>query len=347
MFGTKKYWIIFLVTAFLVLIFSIWSVVYPFVFGFLASFFLQPVVVFLERYKINRKYGIPLVTLAFVCVFVVFFMVLVPSLLKETYNLVSNLKEHLQVTQTIFTHLADFIIGLGIPLRQDQIVSHLSNQLNQLIAPFFSSTITSLISVVQDIVIIIILVPLTVFYILKDRAALTKMINSYFSEKTNVELKQIYHDCMMRMKGYLNSLLLSAFLNTIFMLILLLAWNVKYAFALAFFSGILYLIPYLGILIQVIVIALIQMSSGASIPSMFWLAVVQLGFSSFMGLYLQPKFTSMTMKTHPLFVIFAVMVGGYFYGITGMVFSIPIMIILQTAFEISVSKNNIKLEIKE
>ena len=43
-----------------------------------------------------------------------------------------------------------------------------------------------------------------------------------------------------------------------------------------------------------------------------------------------------------LFVILAIIIGGYFYGIIGMVLSVPIMIILQTAFEISVAKYNKK-----
>src|SRR5690606_28786769 len=125
--------------------------------------------------------------------------------------------------------------------------------------------------------------------------------------------------------GLLFVTLIVAALNTTGLLIL----GIKHAVFFGILSGILTIIPYVGIFIGAtlpVVMALITKDSA-------WYAVGVIGVFSFVqfleGNFITPKITGSKVSINALAAIIALVLGGKILGVTGMILAVPAIGILK------------------
>ena len=95
---------------------------------------------------------------------------------------------------------------------------------------------------------------------------------------------------------------------------------------LGIIAGIANFIPYLGSLIAVIFISLLTLLTGGlelAIPTSILLII----FQQIDGNYIEPRIMKTVLKLSPILVIFAVIVGGAYFGIVGMFLGVPFVAI--------------------
>lgn len=335
---TNYYLPVFLLLAIVVLTFFLWDAVYPFIIGIVLSFILNPAVKFIENHKIKSPYSIIIVIILFILFILVFFIFIAPVILSQSYNLMMNLKDYFRESEKLLNNLVKYLINAGFPINKQQVISNIAENLNSLISPFFNSTVTYLLNSLQDIVKNIILVPLTIFYVLKDKVKILTFLNKYLTEKNREKFQQVYSFIVIKLRAYLKSIVIVSLLITTIMTLLLFFWGVKHFITLGIFAGAVSIIPYLGFLLQVLFIAIVQLSTGDSLSSIFWLFIIQLIFNVLIAFIIQPKITNISLRIHPLLFILSIIIGGYTYGVLGMLFSIPAFIITQTVFEYLLKK---------
>lgn len=104
--------------------------------------------------------------------------------------------------------------------------------------------------------------------------------------------------------------------------------GVKYAVLLGVMIGIFNLIPYFGAIIAVIIAALITLLTGG-----LWQAVIMVVMVTILqqidANIINPKILGNSLKISPLLVIFAVAVGGAYFGFWGMFLSVPVIAIIK------------------
>ncbi len=104
--------------------------------------------------------------------------------------------------------------------------------------------------------------------------------------------------------------------------------GVKYAILLGFMIGIFNLIPYFGAIIAVIIAALITLLTGG-----FWQALIMVIIVTILqqidANIINPKILGDKLKISPLLVIFAVSLGGTYFGVWGMFLSVPIVAVIK------------------
>ena len=104
--------------------------------------------------------------------------------------------------------------------------------------------------------------------------------------------------------------------------------GVKYAVLLGVMIGIFNLIPYFGAIIAVIIAALITLLTGG-----LWQAVIMVLLVTILqqidANIINPKILGNSLKISPLLVIFAVAVGGAYFGFWGMFLSVPVIAIIK------------------
>ena len=104
--------------------------------------------------------------------------------------------------------------------------------------------------------------------------------------------------------------------------------GVKYAILLGFMIGIFNLIPYFGAIIAVIIAALITLLTGG-----FWQALIMVIIVTILqqidANIINPKILGDKLKISPLLVIFAVSLGGTYFGVWGMFLSVPIAAVIK------------------
>lgn len=124
--------------------------------------------------------------------------------------------------------------------------------------------------------------------------------------------------------GQLIDGLIIGIITSIAMLIL----GVKYAVSLGFMIGIFNLIPYFGAIIAVIIAAIITLLTGGLWKTIIMIIVLII-LQQVDANIINPKILGNKLKISPLLVIFAVSVGGAYFGIWGMFLSVPIIAVIK------------------
>ena len=104
--------------------------------------------------------------------------------------------------------------------------------------------------------------------------------------------------------------------------------GVKYAVLLGFMIGILNLIPYFGAIIAVIISAMITLLTGGIWQALIMVIVVTI-LQQIDANIINPKILGNSLKISPLLVIFAVAVGGAYFGFWGMFLSVPLIAVIK------------------
>lgn len=104
--------------------------------------------------------------------------------------------------------------------------------------------------------------------------------------------------------------------------------GVKYAVLLGFMIGLFNMIPYFGAIIAVIVATLITILTGGIAQAVTMVIVVTI-LQQIDANIINPKIMSNSLKISPLLVIFAVTMGGAYFGVLGMFLAVPIIAVLK------------------
>ncbi len=110
--------------------------------------------------------------------------------------------------------------------------------------------------------------------------------------------------------------------------IVLMLLKVKYALILGIFIGAMDMIPYFGSIISWFIAVIVAWITGG-IWKGVWVAVILFVLQQFDGNILGPKIMGNSLEIRPLWIIFAVSVGGTLFGFLGMLFSVPVVAIVR------------------
>ena len=185
-------------------------------------------------------------------------------------------------------------------------------------------------------------------YLLLQRKQILEFIKKFcravFRERTYRNLGKYFDRTNNIFFNFLAGQLLDGIIIGIITSIAMSIMGVKYAVLLGFMIGIFNLIPYFGAIIAVIIAALITLLTGG-----LWQAVVMIIVVTILqqidANIINPKILGNSLKISPLLVIFAVSVGGAYFGFWGMFLSVPIIAVLKLLIcDYIEFKNNEKTE---
>ena len=104
--------------------------------------------------------------------------------------------------------------------------------------------------------------------------------------------------------------------------------GVKYSLLLGAFIGIGNLIPYFGAIVGVAIAVIITLLTGGWKQALI-MAVVVIILQQIDANIINPRITSSRLKISPLLVIFAVTIGGAYFGVIGMFIAVPIATLIK------------------
>lgn len=169
-------------------------------------------------------------------------------------------------------------------------------------------------------------------YLLLERAEIrqfiSKLARAIWKPDTCKNLGKYFNCTNDIFFKFLSSQLLDAIVVGILTSIAMWIIGVKYAFLLGFMIGLFNLIPYFGAIIAVAIAILITLLTGG-ISQAFWMAIVIIVLQQIDANIINPKIVGNSLKISPLLVIFAVTIGGAYFGVLGMFLAVPIITVLK------------------
>ena len=101
------------------------------------------------------------------------------------------------------------------------------------------------------------------------------------------------------------------------------------------------MIPYFGAIIATAIAAIITLITGGLLQAI-WMLIVVIILQQIDANIINPKIVGKSLKMSPLLVIFAVTVGGAFFGVLGMFLAVPIIAIIKLLVEDYIDYKNEK-----
>lgn len=214
--------------------------------------------------------------------------------------------------------------------------------------------IKSIISAVETIFDIFIAVIVSV-YILSQRRTiinfLSRLTHAIFKEDKYLKIKKYFNRGNEIFFKFLTSQILDAIIVGILVTIAMSIIGVKYSVLLGFMIGLFNLIPYFGAIIAVFIAILVTLLTGGLGKAILMAAVVII-LQQIDANIINPKIVGDSLEISQLLVIFAVTIGGAYFGVIGMFLAVPIVTVIKVMLEDyidekeKIAKNNVKQKAK-
>ena len=318
------------------------DVLMPFIVGLLIAYLLyipcRKVESFYRKTKKlkfiqKRARGLSILTvyLIVIIILVIGINFLMPIIASSIIDLVSNIQGYYNTLMTnIENHPDDSILNNEVVL--DVIQSIQTIDLKQYInIDKIAEYAKGVINVAGGIIDFFVAIIVSIYLLLQRREIMEffkKLGRAMFKEKTYHNFGKYFDRTNNIFFNFLAGQFLDGIIIGIITSIAMSIIGVKYAVLLGFMIGIFNLIPYFGAIIAVVIAALITLLTGG-LGQCLIMVIVVIILQQIDANIINPKILGNSLKISPLLVIFAVPVGGAYFGFWGMFLSVPIVAVIK------------------
>ena len=224
------------------------------------------------------------------------------------------------------TELSNIDMKQFLSINNEKIIEYVKNIIN-----IFSGIFDVFVSIIVSV------------YILLQRTTIMKFLRRFaralFKKNTYEAVNKYFTKANEVFFTFISSQLLDAIIVGILTTIAMLIIKVKYAPLIGFTIGLFNMIPYIGAIVAVAIGILITFITGG-LGKAIAMAVVVIILQQIDANIINPKIIGVSLEVSPLLVIFAVTVGGAYFGIMGMFLGVPIAVVIKTVLNDWIDNKN-------
>ncbi len=281
-----------------------------------------PVRLLNEKLKCPRLVAAMLVLGSFISLVFVVVLVLIPNLWAQLANLLSDLPH-------MFNRFNEWLLSLPErypELIDAQTVESIFGTVKEKILNLGESALKLSLASIMNLVtlgIYAFLVPLMVFFLLKDKRQLIEGVSRFLPRNRTLASK-VWVEMQQQIANYIRGKLVEILVVTAVTYAIFLTFGLNYPLLLAVAVGFSVLVPYIGavlVTIPVVLVAIFQFGDTHT----FWYILIAFVVSQLLdGNLLVPFLFSEVVNLHPLIIIIAVLIFGGLWGFWGVFFAIPL-----------------------
>jgi predicted PurR-regulated permease PerM len=312
------------------LIYLLSPILTPFLLAGIIAYIFNPLVTKIKLWKIPRSLGAILVMALLLCIFTALIIIITPLFERKVFLLIEKTPVYLE---TIRSGLVPWLeTQLGIKLQLD------AAQLKLVLMQYWQDTGGILVKLIPSIkssgvatmefFLNVLLMPVVLFYLLRDWVHLVKLIDEiiprHWHEQVNVLANEADKVLAEFLRGQLSVMLLMSFCYVTGLWLV----GLEFALPIGVIAGVLVFVPYLGLgigLVLATLAALIQFQGWSGLlPVWIVFGVVQLLES----MAITPWLVGNRIGLHPVVVIFALLAFGQLFGFVGLLLALPASAVL-------------------
>lgn len=312
----------------LTVILTMGKILAPLFTGIVLAYIMQGSIKLFERLRAPKVIAVWGTFLFFMGGFIALLFFVIPKVWRQMQLLFENLPSMVLEAQALLQ---------ALPKQYPQLISEqlvnswsdaLSTETGE-IGQWLVSTSISQLPLILAITVFIMLVPLLVFFLLKDQQQIIAWCLSFLPAKRPL-LNRIGAEMNAQMANYVRGKVFEIIVTGVATFILFKLFGLNYSALLAFLVGLSVVVPYVGIVavsIPVVIIAWLQFGYTSEI---FY---VLLGYTIIQvidGLIIVPLLFSEAVNLHPIAIITAILVFGSWWGLWGVFFAIPLATLVKS-----------------
>ncbi len=310
----------------------------PFVLGFGFAYVLDPLVDRLVERRVARGAAIVLLALPVVGVGVVAVLFGIPALVGQVDQLVQAAPDLVGQIGRLFSGIREFIVGIpgvdedAVPdltnLDPEEIVAFLQERREQLASGAWRGVLGlgRGLGSAATVVGYVFLTPLLTFYLLRDYDGILARLRGLLPRGREAEVVEFAREYDQLLSRYLRGQVTVALIIGALTSVLLLWVGFPYPLLLGALAGVMGLIPFLGLVLAIIPAVIIALVSGDVLWSLLKVAGVYGGVQVLDGMLISPRIVGDSVGLHPVWIVLALSVGGFFFGFVGLLISVPVAV---------------------
>ncbi|MGV9003891.1 AI-2E family transporter [Flavobacterium sp.] len=327
---------ILLVFSLLMLFFyKIQTVLLYLIIALILSLIANPIVEFLKR-KLKFKNTLAvLATLVLLLLFVLGILAMfVPLVISQSSNL--SLLKTAEIEKNIIEISSQFSNFLKIHHIESKGLLNPNQWLSKIDLNLFTNFFNSLLTTVSNIGVGLASVFFITFFFLKDKSMFLSSAKAILPDSHEDQILNSVHKINNLLSRYFIGLIIQLVLMFISYLIILLVFGIDNAVIIALICAILNIIPYIGPLIATVLAVLLTMMGNMggdfqteTLPTTIYVLIGFFVAQIIDNNISQPIIFSNSVKSHPLEIFLVILIGGFIFGIIGMIVAVPFYTILK------------------
>ena len=304
---------------------------FPVIVSIALAYLLEGIIGKLERIGVRRAIAVSLVFFLFIAAILYLTVVLLPALIDQAKLLISALPDYFQRVQEyilLLPHKFPTIFSeSGVQSLLDSINGEIANFSKSLSGKLFYSVF-----VIIKALVYIILVPLLLFFFLKDKKLIMAWLGRFLPKRREI-IQDVWYEVDIQIGNYIRGKISEILVVWLLTFIPLHIFNLQYSLLLSFMVGLSVLIPYIGatiVTIPVLVVAYMQYGLSSDF---YWVSGLYFVVQILDGNVIVPLIFSEAVNIHPIGIIIAVLIFGGLWGFWGIFFAIPLATVVKAVME--------------
>lgn len=304
----------------------------------LLYYLLNPIVDWLEKYKITRTAAISVLFVLIGMLLVWGLAVVIPSIQGQVVSFAQNLPSNIQKIESQVTTLLENEQFEQFRPTALEILNKVNDQIISYAQKFSSSAVnwaSSLISTASQIIVAILIMPFILFYLLRDGQHLNRHVTQYLPTKWRSSVSKVLTDVNSQLSNYVRGQVTVAIIVALMFSVMFSIIGLSYPITLGVMAGFLNLIPYLGSFLAMIPAVVLGLIAG---PVMLVkVLIVFMLEQTIEGRFVTPLIIGSSLSIHPITILFVLLTAGQMYGVLGVLLGIPIYasikVVVKAAFD--------------
>lgn len=315
------------------------AVLTPIVISFILFYLLDPIVSFFEEKNIGRIWTIVALYTVVIALLAWLVIWLIPILTEQFNDLIEATPG---LFDTIRNFANDVATRFSFNQEQQEIVNeglgffeNIETNLMEFVTQGFSG-VGSVISSITNTFVILLMVPIILFFLLKDGSNFLVGFMGKVPPGRRHDIGSIIRAIDTQVGSYIKGQILIAMINGVLMFIGFSLISLNYSSILAVAGGFLSFIPYLGPTLTFIPAAIVALTDS------FWtlgqLGLVWVVIQFIEGNLIEPNVMGKRLNVHPVTIILVLLIMGELLGLVGMILGVPIYAILKVFITFAYTK---------
>lgn len=303
-----------------------WLFIY-FSIALMLAYFFDPLYGYLIHKKVPKVLAIIVVFGIIIALLILTIVFLIPSVINQLNVLYREIPNFIENYQNLILSIKPQLSKFINPADVEILLKENLSELQKGILGFSQTIIIYLSNIVSSITFGIVIIPLILFYLMRDMVIFKENLYIFVSKGNKKEFKEVLEKIDHIVSGFIRGRIIVCFIVGTLIGIGLYFLNLKFALIIGIVSGIFNFIPYLGPIVGV-VLALI-FALGQPWWILLMIVVLFVLVNQLEAIYLNPNILGKELGLHPLTVILSMLICGLLLGILGILVAVPLAAILK------------------
>ena len=315
----------------------------PFILAFVLAYILDPMVDRLQK-RMPRPLAVAVLGVPVLAVVVLAVIFGVPAIAQQVESLIEQIPTALQRGVTWLQNLRTRVLAGQIPLLRgeafarmlesfspERVAEYINQQQAEIAARIWAAFlgVRKGLGIVLGVLGYVVLTPVLTIYLLVDFDHIVVRARALLPRDKQEKWLPLIQEYDFLLSRYLRGQMLAALIAGVLTWLGLWALGFPYPAIVGAVAGIFNLVPYLGLIVSLIPAVLISLLSGSIIAALIKVAIVFAVVQTLDSTIVGPRIVGGSVGLHPVWVIFALAVGSFFFGFVGLLLAMPAAVFIK------------------